>query len=66
MMNNDKLKKKAIKDYSLESKSGRWNWENFIFPIYQDWLTKNQITTSHARPTYIALKNWYNKAIKQA
>jgi hypothetical protein len=65
MMNNDKLKKKAIKDYSLESKSGRWNWENFIFPIYRDWLSKNQITTSHARPTYIALKNWYNKAIKQ-
>jgi hypothetical protein len=66
MMNNDKLKKKAIKDYSLESKSGRWNWENFIFPIYRDWLTKNQITTTHARPTYIALKNWYNKAIKSS
>ena len=66
MMNNDKLKKKAIKDYTLESKSGRWNWENFIFPIYQDWLSKSQITTTHARPTYIALKNWYNKAIKQA
>jgi hypothetical protein len=61
MLASEKLKKKAIKEYGLTSKSGRWNWENFTFPIYQDWIEKKLITTSKVRPTPTALSVWYNR-----
>ena len=62
---DDKIKKKAIKDYSLSSKSGRWGWENFIYPIYTIWHDKKQILSQRKRPTPIALKNYYNEASRK-
>ncbi len=61
MMNSDKLRKKAIKDYALVTTTNKWNWKNFVFPIYQAWLDTKLITTSKARPTPIALSVWYNR-----
>ena len=69
MLKDDTLTKKAIKEYSLEMGTGsKWNWENFVFPIYQSFVAKGIITTEKIRPTYIALKNYYNKSLhnKQA
>jgi len=72
MMNDTKhtnskctCRKCSIKKYSLTSKSGRWGWENFIYPIYSTWHDNKQILSQRIRPTPIALKNYYNEASRK-
>ncbi|MDF2423678.1 MAG: hypothetical protein OPY03_00065 [Nitrosopumilus sp.] len=67
MMNDEKLRKKAIDEYSLAvPKKSRATWVNFIYPIYSKWFDDKLIQSAKKRPTPNALKQKYNEYARQS
>lgn len=62
---NCSCQKCTVTKYKLESSTNRWSWKNFVFPIYQEWVTEGLITTNHVRGSDAALKNWYNRETRE-